>query len=197
VIGIANARIFDNFSMQLIKCCQDFILCLKCHGLFRSLACLKSSFSHDGITQAQMDEASKVRKKLLGTFARYDAAAKRIGQIQTDSPTNLRVQNAIQQNAKMFLQQNMLPLQSLPRLLRIEKPDKDGPVPIDNPIVQEREKELKNQTIVLQEQQFLIESMITDAQKNRKFDTLEPLQQSKRDVQEEIWRLDSELASLH
>ncbi|KAI5839351.1 hypothetical protein DFP73DRAFT_502140 [Morchella snyderi] len=68
-------------------------------------------------TSTQLLEATKTRKRLLDTFAQYDAAAKRMLALPTDSPTQLRLQKAVHQAAALFLHLNMLPLKALPKVL--------------------------------------------------------------------------------
>lgn len=69
-------------------------------------------------TRAQIQEASKIRKRLIDSFGKYGIAAKRIRDLPTQSPTQQRLQTAIYTYASNFLHTNMLPLKSLPQLLR-------------------------------------------------------------------------------
>ncbi|KAL2133299.1 hypothetical protein VTI74DRAFT_2565 [Chaetomium olivicolor] len=69
-------------------------------------------------THAQIQEAAKIRKRLTDAFAKYDLAAKRIRNMPTDSPTQLRLQKAIYASASSFLHANLIPLKSLPAMLK-------------------------------------------------------------------------------
>ncbi|KAK4097872.1 hypothetical protein N658DRAFT_499960 [Parathielavia hyrcaniae] len=69
-------------------------------------------------TSAQIQEAAKIRKRLTDAFAKYDLAAKRIRNIKTDSPTQLRLQKAIYASASSFLHANLLPMKSVPAMLK-------------------------------------------------------------------------------
>ncbi|KAL1843236.1 hypothetical protein VTJ49DRAFT_2567 [Mycothermus thermophilus] len=69
-------------------------------------------------THAQIQEASKIRKRLTDAFAKYDLAAKRIRNLKTDSPTQLRLQKAIYAAASSFLHANLIPLKSVPNMLK-------------------------------------------------------------------------------
>ncbi|KAF4125478.1 rabenosyn-5 [Geosmithia morbida] len=69
-------------------------------------------------THAQIQEAAKIRKRLVDSFAKYGAAAKRIRDLSTKSPTQRKLQMAVYTYASGFLHTNMLPLKSLPALLR-------------------------------------------------------------------------------
>jgi hypothetical protein len=66
----------------------------------------------------QLSEASKVRRRLIDSFAQYDTAARRIRDLPTQSPTQARLQKAIYQQASNFLHLHMLPLKSLPKILK-------------------------------------------------------------------------------
>ncbi|KAK7424820.1 carboxypeptidase Y-deficient [Neonectria magnoliae] len=69
-------------------------------------------------SRAQIQEAAKIRKRLLDSFAKYGAAANRIRDLRADNPTQTRLQMAIYSHASGFLHTNMLPLKSLPQFLR-------------------------------------------------------------------------------
>jgi hypothetical protein len=69
-------------------------------------------------THAQIQEAAKIRKRLTDAFAKYDLAARRIRDMKTDSPTQLRLQKAIYASASAFLHFNLIPLKSVPAMLK-------------------------------------------------------------------------------
>ncbi|KAK3389768.1 FYVE zinc finger-domain-containing protein [Podospora didyma] len=69
-------------------------------------------------THAQIQEAAKIRKRLTDAFGKYDIAAKRIRDMKTTSPTQLRLQKAIYTSASTFLHINLIPLKSVPRMLK-------------------------------------------------------------------------------
>lgn len=69
-------------------------------------------------THAQIQEAAKIRKRLTDAFAKYDIAAKRIRDLKTTSPTQLRLQKAIYASASSFLHTNLIPLKNVPKILR-------------------------------------------------------------------------------
>ncbi|KAJ5120184.1 hypothetical protein N7448_010853 [Penicillium atrosanguineum] len=76
-------------------------------------------------TSIQIADASKVRKRLMDSFAKYDVAARRIRDLPTQSPTQQRLQKAIYQQASNFLHLHMLPLKSLPKVLKHASPAAD------------------------------------------------------------------------
>ncbi len=80
----------------------------------------------------QIADATRVRKRLMDSFTQYDIAARRIRDLPTTSPTQKRLQKAIYQQATNFLHIHMLPLKSLPRVLKHASPHglpngKNGP----------------------------------------------------------------------
>ncbi|KAJ5818093.1 hypothetical protein N7474_003684 [Penicillium riverlandense] len=66
----------------------------------------------------QIADASKVRRRLMDSFNKYDVAARRIRDMPTQSPTQQRLQKAIYQKATNFLHLHMLPLKSVPKVLK-------------------------------------------------------------------------------
>jgi hypothetical protein len=63
-----------------------------------------------------------VRKRLTDSFIQYESAARRIRDLVTTSPTQGRLQKAVYQQASNFLHLNMLPLKSLPKILKHASP---------------------------------------------------------------------------
>ncbi|OAX83573.1 hypothetical protein ACJ72_02065 [Emergomyces africanus] len=73
-------------------------------------------------TPTQLADASKVRRRLMDSFAQYDIAARRIRDLPTHSPTQAKLQKAIYHQATNFLHLHMLPLKSLPKVLKHATP---------------------------------------------------------------------------
>ncbi|KAF2101354.1 hypothetical protein NA57DRAFT_33796 [Rhizodiscina lignyota] len=73
-------------------------------------------------TPGQLAEATRVRKRLMDTFTQFDAAARRIRDMPTESPTQKRLQKAVYAQASRFLHLHMLPLKSLPKVLKHATP---------------------------------------------------------------------------
>lgn len=69
-------------------------------------------------THAQIQEASKLRKRLTDSFTKYNIAAKRLRDMKTTSPTQMRLQRNVYTAANSFLHIYMLPLKSLPKMLK-------------------------------------------------------------------------------
>ncbi|EEH34783.2 vacuolar segregation protein pep7 [Paracoccidioides lutzii Pb01] len=70
----------------------------------------------------QLTDAAKVRRRLMDSFAQYDIAARRIRDLPTSSPTQSKLQKAIYHQATNFLHLHMLPLKSLPKVLKHATP---------------------------------------------------------------------------
>jgi rabenosyn-5 len=73
-------------------------------------------------TSAQLSDASKTRKRLMDSFTQYDIAARRIRDLPTTSPTQQKLQKAVYQQASNFLHLHMLPLKTLPKILKHATP---------------------------------------------------------------------------
>ncbi|KAK5017579.1 carboxypeptidase Y-deficient [Cryomyces antarcticus] len=78
-------------------------------------------------TPAQLADATKVRKRLMDAFTQYDVAARRIRDLPTESPTQARLQKAIHAQAMTFLHLHMLPLKSLPKIMKHTTPHPPAP----------------------------------------------------------------------
>lgn len=76
------------------------------------------TFDRPPPTHAQIQEASKLRKRLTDSFTKYNIAAKRIRDMKTTSEAQLRLQKNIYTAASSFLHTYMLPLKSLPKMLK-------------------------------------------------------------------------------
>lgn len=71
----------------------------------------------------QLADAGKVRKRLTDAFTQYDVAARRIRDMPTQSQTQENLQKAVYQQATSFLHVHMLPLKSIPRILKHATPN--------------------------------------------------------------------------
>ena len=74
-------------------------------------------------TSQDIADASKIRKKLMDAFAQYDIASRRVRDLPTESPTQQKLQKAIYQQASQFLHLHMLPLKTLPKILKHATPN--------------------------------------------------------------------------
>jgi rabenosyn-5 len=164
-------------------------------------------------TPQQLTDATKVRKRLMDAFAQFDVAAKRIRDMPTESPTQKKLQQTVYQQAYSFLSLHMLPLRSLPRILKhaapqgrpngggalaaIQRTDSSASVVSSEVSAMEtEEKELRERLIVLQEQKFMVSEMVADATKHRRFDEVTSLKTNLEDLNQEIDQVNGQLGQL-
>ncbi|KAF2187875.1 vacuolar segregation protein-like protein pep7 [Zopfia rhizophila CBS 207.26] len=172
-------------------------------------------------TPQQLTDATKVRKRLMDAFGQFDNAARRIRDFPTESPTQKRLQKAVYQQAYNFLSLHMLPLRSLPKVLKHAAPHgsklngrsngggalaaikyneiEAGSVVSSSSAVsamEAEEKELRERLIVLEEQKFMVSEMVGDATKHRRFDEVSSLAQNLEDLNKEIDQINGQLGQL-
>ncbi|KAI3319494.1 FYVE zinc finger protein [Xylariaceae sp. AK1471] len=161
---------------------------------------------------AQIQEAAKLRKRLTDSFTKYDIAARRIRDMKTDSAAQQRLQKAIYQAASSFLHMHMLPLKNLPRLLKhnsssstksrlmpnghIASPLRHGDVletasqtsegSTVASALETEEKELRERLIVLEEQKYMVQKMISAARGARRFGEVSALTRNAEELDKEI-----------
>jgi len=180
-----------------------------------------------------MAEATKVRKRLMDAFTQYDVAARRVRDIPTESQTQEKLQKAIYVQATTFLHIHMLPLKSIPKLMRkassvvspqmppngrpsgnagptalqaihlndLERPSSSraSSTTTDSTAItalETEEKELRDRLIVLEEQKFMVQEMVVNANKRRRFDEVGALAQNMDDLSREIDQLQGQIAGL-
>lgn len=167
-------------------------------------------------THAQIQEAGKIRKRLMDSFAKYGMAARRLRDLKTDSPTQQRLQQAVYAYSSSFLHTNMLPLKSLPQMLRhrsapsqqhaqstsslrhFELASDAGSQATSesSTVVSQREteeKHLKEQLAVLEEQKFMVEDMISSATGARRFEEVGALSRNVDELDREIAKLSTKI----
>lgn len=173
-------------------------------------------------TSAQVAEATKIRKRLLDSFGKYQMANKRIRDLPATNATQLKLQKAIYQQGASFLNVHMLPLKALPQILKHASPhgahsnglpppgrsalaaikynDMETSSQISSSsavsAMESEEKELKERLIVLEEQSFFVSEMIADANKRRKFDEVASLSGNLSDLSVEIDSVNNMLGQL-
>jgi len=188
-------------------------------------------------TSSQLSDASKVRKRLTDAFTQYDVAARRIRDLRSPSETQTKLQKSIHAHATSFLHLHMLPLKSLPKIMRqgssvngsprnnhlgspLAVPNNDNSnngylharrdsntststnsvVTTPNLAVvsalEGEEAELKQKLIVLEEQKFMVSSMVVEAKKKRRFDEVAALSRNIDDLDMEIQGLQSKLGGM-
>ena len=173
-------------------------------------------------SHAQIQEAGKIRKRLVDSFAKYGAAAKRLRDLPTNDPTQKRLQMAIYTYASTFLHTNMLPLKSLPQLLRSNSTPTPSrlltqststlrhssladvetasqtPSEASSAVSQleQEEKDLRERLIVLEEQRFMVQDMMKTAQAGRRFEEVGALRTNLQELEREIGELKGKIGGV-
>ncbi|KAF2135201.1 uncharacterized protein K452DRAFT_210404, partial [Aplosporella prunicola CBS 121167] len=172
-------------------------------------------------TPVQLQDATKVRKRLMDAFTQFNTAARRIRDFPTDSPTQKRLQRAVYQQSYNFLSLHMLPLKTLPKILKHASPNgsqakpngrsngalaaikyndiESSSVASSSSVVtamEAEEKDLRERLIVLEEQKFFVSEMIADANRHRRFDEVSSLAQNVEDLSKEIDQINGQLGQL-
>lgn len=157
----------------------------------------------------------------MDSFTQFDTAARRIRDLPTDSPTQSKLQKAVYFQATNFLHLHMLPLKSLPKVLRHATPGGHSKPGIGSrqpsalsqikfneletasqvsssevSQLETEEKELRERLIVLEEQRFFVREMAADANRRRKFDEAAALSQNIEDLTKEIDQIQGQLGQL-
>lgn len=176
-------------------------------------------------SQSQIADASRVRKRLMDSFTQYNVAARRLRDLPTTSPSQERLQKAVFQQATNFLHIHMLPLKSLPKIMKhasaygmgsservatngrangalasIKYNDIETASQVSSSsaisALEAEERSLREKLMVLEEQSFLVKEQIADANKRRKFDEVSSLAQNVEDLSKEIDQVQGQLAQL-
>lgn len=183
-------------------------------------------------SSAQIQEAGKIRKRLTDSFTKYDIAARRLRDMKTTNQTQLRLQKNVYAAANTFLHTHMLPLKSLPRILKshslstnnhrrllavTDRHNSTGSMalsPLRNgesadhasetaslggasetstavSALETEEKELRERLVVLEEQRFMVNEMVTNARKARRFEEVSALNKNVEELDREINNLRS------
>lgn len=159
----------------------------------------------------------------MDAFSKYDVAARRIRDLPSDSPTQQALQKAIYRQSTNFLHLHMLPLKTLPKLLKHASPNGltghltpssrstsalssikynniDGASQVSSSsavsALEAEEKQLRERLIVLEEQKFFVGEMIADASRRRKFDEVSSLAQNVEDLNQEIDQITKKIGQL-
>ncbi|POR39046.1 Vacuolar segregation protein pep7 [Tolypocladium paradoxum] len=170
-------------------------------------------------TRAQIQEAGKIRRRLIDGFGKYGTAAKRMRDLKSDNPAQQRLQQAVYTYASGFLHANMLPLKSLPQMLRTRSTPSSASRFLSTPTqstsslrhtelagsdagsqapseastvvsqLESEEKDVKERLAVLEEQKFMVEGMIRTATGARRFEEVSALSRNVDELEGEIQEL--------
>lgn len=165
----------------------------------------------------QIEQATRTRKRLTDSFLQYQTAVTRIRDLPTSSPTQQRLQKAVYSQGMSFLHLHMLPLKSLPKILKHATPNgrtngKGAMAGIYSHLnpetasqssrssaiesLEAEEKELREKLILLEEQKFIVGEALNDARKKRRFDDVKTLQVNVEELGREVDLVQKQLAGL-
>ncbi|VDB83082.1 unnamed protein product [Peniophora sp. CBMAI 1063] len=137
------------------------------------------------------ENAAAARKKLVAAFAQYDAAAKRIRALPAEKGSSqARVQAAVVVRANAFLQEHMVPLQSLPTLKSRAAASSPSTMSPDLPVLDsDTSQEAHAALQPLLEQEALLEAFVEQAVAGRKFEDAKTLRANLEEIRGEIARV--------
>ncbi|KAI1503384.1 FYVE zinc finger protein [Biscogniauxia marginata] len=173
-------------------------------------------------SHAQIQEASKLRKRLTDSFTKYEMAARRIRDMKTESPIQQQLQKAIYQAGSSFLHMHMLPLKNLPRMLKhnssvsaknrllanghtasplrnhdtLETASQASETSTVVSALEAEEKELRERLIVLEEQRHIVQMMISNSQGARRFEEVSALTRNVEELAKEIESLRGQVSGV-
>lgn len=158
-------------------------------------------------SEETLADATKIRRKLMDGFFQLDNASRQMQKVNISTETEGRLKKQMVLDTAQYLQDHMLPLKALPKVLKRvssnnESSSQQQQQEANNNTNDEEEnneegengeilsddevKDLQEQLIVLEEQQFLVSGMVREASSKRRFDEMIPLQQSLDDLAKEI-----------
>lgn len=208
-------RQFERGIRQLLPSFHRVLLALQAEKLGNG----EIDLSRPPPTRAQIQEAGKIRKRLIDSFGKYGTAAKRMRDLKSNNPAQQRLQQAVYTYASGFLHTNMLPLKSLPQMLRTHSAassssrflstptqstsslrhtelagsDAGSQAPSEASTVvsqlESEEKDVKERLAVLEEQKFMVEDMIRTATGARRFEEVSALSRNVDELEGEIQEL--------
>lgn len=140
-------------------------------------------------------ETSKLRKRLVDSFALFDKLTKEIVGLECMTRDETLLQLAIKTESASFIKTNMAPLKQLPELL--QKIEADSKQSIPKPKFTRDQvaaiKRNREELMVLQEQRFLVTDMIETCKKQRRFDEITALDENLKELDKSIEQLQNEL----
>lgn len=160
-------------------------------------------------SEETLAEAGKIRKKLMDGFVQLDNASRRVQGVVTETETEARLKKQVVVDITQYLQDHMIPLKALPKVLKRTAPtdeqhgarkaedeegEEEGVEEDTGEELSEHEiKERQEQLIILEEQKFLVSRMMSEASARRRFDEIAPLQQSVDELEREMDRIRASL----
>ncbi|CAR27961.1 hypothetical protein ZYGR_0N04480 [Zygosaccharomyces rouxii] len=145
--------------------------------------------------EEDMTESKKMRTKLLRSVAMYNSLARQVSRITPANPTEAKIKRSVQVASSTFINEKILSLKRVPGMIDdsprtsspIREPDKVKSTDLlFNNLTISEVKKYREELMVLKEQKFLVESMIEEAKKQRKFDEVATLSTNLNELSEQI-----------
>lgn len=142
-----------------------------------------------------MTESKKLRTKLLRSVAMYNSLARQASKITPANSTEAKIKTSVQVASSTFINEKILSLKKVPGMMD-ESPRTNSPIGepdkiqstdlLFNNLTISEVKKYRNELMVLKEQKFLVESMIEEAKKLRKFDEVATLSTNLNELSTQI-----------
>lgn len=147
---------------------------------------------------------TKIRKRLLRSFSNYNMLTKQLLSIEPRNNAEKRIQDSIRIVSASFISEKILPLKNIEHILNPSKGSSstigsDGIPEIKklstlfNELSIKEIKEYREELMVLKEQSFLLEKMISDTKKQRKFDEVTILTTNLREIIDKMEEIEKTL----
>lgn len=149
-------------------------------------------------------EATQIRKKLMELFYQYDSVSRKLVACPMNNDTEKRLRHQFHLMSSNFLQEHMLPLKTVPKVLKhLECHNNNSPSPSSTPTEEPAsssssatglddttKKNLNEQKSVMMEQKSVLKDQISQAIDQ---DEIEPLKQSLTEIENEISNIQQQL----
>lgn len=149
---------------------------------------------HTNPEKTDIEKLASLRKKLLDVFIHYEKLTKQLICIVPENTAEAKIQKSIQSQATSFIQQYMLPLRNIPAILSpsITQPE---PQAVENKLLFnnlniKEVKSYREQLMVLKEQKYIVETTVSTAVKQRKFDEITSLKHNLEEIDSQINKLE-------
>lgn len=160
---------------------------------YKLLTTLEISNNNDNVPSSKaVKELAYVQNKLLKYFTIYHNTARQISTLAPKNDSEKKIQQSIQQVSSRFINEKILPLKSVPVILNAynTSDNNNNSSPeikslsdlMHNDLTIKEVKQNREELMVLKEQCFLVESMISDAKKSRKFEEISILNRNLQDL---------------
>ncbi|GAV53952.1 hypothetical protein ZYGR_0AK04540 [Zygosaccharomyces rouxii] len=152
--------------------------------------------------EEDMTESKKLRTKLLRSVAMYNNLARQASRITPANVTEAKIKKSVQVASSTFINEKILSLKRVPGMMDdsprtnspIREPDKvQSTNLLFNNLTISEVKRYREELMVLKEQKFLVESMIEEAKKQRKFDEVATLSTNLNELSTQITKTQDNL----